>query len=77
MNLLCHRQKARGCAALLPIIIDKNKLEKMLPKGAVHQGLALATGNLDDIFIQDMIIKSAKTQEPHGAADAGPGDGPA
>lgn len=38
--------------------IDKQKLDFMLPRGAVHQGVALITKPLDEISIQDFIIKS-------------------
>ncbi len=39
-----------------PVIIDKHKLEKMLPRGAVHQGIAIACLNLEQSDIQDFII---------------------
>lgn len=53
--------KGQGLRRPPPQEIDKNKLDKMLPKGAVHQGIALSCSPLDDIFIQDFIIK-AETQ---------------
>ena len=40
------------------ITVEKDKLDKMLPKGAVHQGLALVANSLQDYFLQDLIIKS-------------------
>lgn len=40
-----------------PVLVDKKKLEKMLPQGAVHQGLALDADDLDKIFLQDVIIQ--------------------
>ena len=39
-------------------IIDKNSLEKMLPQGAVHQGLALVCPVIEESSIQDFIIAS-------------------
>src|SRR5690606_27514282 len=45
-----------------PFVADKDTLEKMLPKGAVHQGLALSCANLPEIGVQDFIIK-AKSKE--------------
>lgn len=42
--------------------IDKQKLDFMLPRGAVHQGIAVIADALDEISIQDFIIKS-KTQD--------------
>lgn len=50
--------KSKNLRRPSPQVIDKKQLEKMLPAGAVHQGLALAADPLDDIFIQDFIIKS-------------------
>ena len=50
--------KSKGLQRPQPLIIEKNKLEKMLPRGAVHQGIALACRSLDDVFIQDFIIKA-------------------
>lgn len=44
------------------VSIDKQKLDYMLPRGAVHQGIALITDPLDEVSIQDFIIKS-KSQE--------------
>ncbi|MGH1404108.1 MAG: 23S rRNA (guanosine(2251)-2'-O)-methyltransferase RlmB [Alphaproteobacteria bacterium] len=41
-----------------PIIVDKAKLEKMLPRGAVHQGIALACSTLEESDIQDFIIRA-------------------
>jgi 23S rRNA (guanosine2251-2'-O)-methyltransferase len=39
-----------------PIILDKPKFERMLPKGAVHQGVALACAPLEEMDVQDLII---------------------
>lgn len=39
-------------------IVDKNSLEKMLPQGAVHQGLALVCPVIEESSIQDFIIAS-------------------
>ena len=41
-----------------PSVVDRQQLEKMLPKGAVHQGLALACRPLEDLFLQDLIIQA-------------------
>lgn len=45
-----------------PSIIDKHRLEKMLPRGAVHQGLALACTAAEEYDVQDFIIR-ASTQD--------------
>ncbi len=39
-----------------PTIVEKQDLEKALPRGAVHQGLALACADLPEKDIQDLII---------------------
>lgn len=39
-----------------PNIIEKHRLEKMLPRGAVHQGIALACTNAEEHDVQDFII---------------------
>ncbi len=41
-----------------PIVVEKHKLDKMLPRGAVHQGVAVKCGGLDELDIQDFIIRS-------------------
>ncbi len=41
-----------------PIILDKAKLERMLPKGAVHQGIALACAPIEEVDVQDLIIRT-------------------
>ena len=39
-----------------PIIVDKNTFDKMVHKGAVHQGVALCCDRLPDVFLSDLII---------------------
>ncbi len=41
-----------------PQIIEKHKLEKMLQRGAVHQGIALSCSTLEENDVQDLIIRS-------------------
>ncbi|MBK7362512.1 MAG: 23S rRNA (guanosine(2251)-2'-O)-methyltransferase RlmB [Micavibrio sp.] len=48
--------QTRGLRRPHPVTVEKQKLDSMLPKGAVHQGIALACAPLDDIFVQDMVI---------------------
>lgn len=38
--------------------VEKHELDRMLPREAVHQGIAIVTKPLEDVFIQDFIIKS-------------------
>lgn len=39
-------------------VLDKNDLERRLPKGAVHQGVAVAAEPLPEVFLTDLIIQS-------------------
>ena len=41
-----------------PIMTEKQKIEKMLPRGAVHQGLAIKCKPLEETDLRDYIIKS-------------------
>ncbi|PJB69621.1 MAG: 23S rRNA (guanosine(2251)-2'-O)-methyltransferase RlmB [Alphaproteobacteria bacterium CG_4_9_14_3_um_filter_47_13] len=41
-----------------PSVIEKKELDRLLPPGAVHQGIALHTEPLPEVFIQDLIIKT-------------------
>ncbi len=54
--------KAKGLQRPQPAIVEKGRLENMLPKGAVHQGLALACSALEEIFVQDLVIRAADKQ---------------
>lgn len=42
--------------------LDKDRLDTLLPRGAVHQGLALVANNLPELTLQDLLIK-AETQD--------------
>lgn len=44
--------------------IDKSALDRMLPRDAVHQGLALSASPLEEVFIQDLIIRSSGEPKP-------------
>lgn len=54
-----QKAKSKGLRRPQPSIVEKGKLDHMLPKGAVHQGLALACALLEEIFVQDMIIAAS------------------
>ena len=45
-----------------PIILDKAQLDKTVPPGAVHQGLALACGELPEIGLEDILIRERDAQ---------------
>lgn len=38
--------------------VDRNVIEKRLPKGAVHQGIAVQCDPLEEVFLSDLMIKS-------------------
>lgn len=46
---------AQGLSRPRPTIIERRALERMTPPGAVHQGIALDAGPLDEVFLQDII----------------------
>jgi 23S rRNA (guanosine2251-2'-O)-methyltransferase len=50
--------KAKGIVRDPAIIVEKKKLEKMLPQGAVHQGIALAASGVAEFSVEDLIIKT-------------------
>lgn len=47
-----------------PMIVDKADLDKALPKGAVHQGIALACSPLPEMEVEDLIIKANAQNAP-------------
>ena len=47
---------SRGLRRPKPTVVDSNKLDKMLPKGAVHQGIALNCSQLDEMDERDLAI---------------------
>lgn len=46
-----------------PTIISKEELERALPQGAVHQGIALCAQNLEEMDAQDLIIREEKKEK--------------
>lgn len=53
-----QQAKNAGLKRPAPKEIDKHTLEKLLPQGAVHQGLALACPLIEEASIQDFIIQA-------------------
>ena len=41
-----------------PTIIDKKEIDRLLPRGAVHQGLALDCSALEERTLKDLIVKA-------------------
>ncbi len=48
--------KNNGLRRPKPTTIEKSKLDRMLPKGAVHQGIALACSPLEEMDERDLVI---------------------
>ena len=53
-----HEARKNGLNRPQPQIIDKHQVEKMLPKGVVHQGIALSCSPAPEYDIQDFIIRA-------------------
>ena len=56
-GILSQAQSA-GLKRPAPTELDKHTLEKLLPQGAVHQGLALVCPVIQEASVQDFIISS-------------------
>jgi len=50
--------RGKGLNRPTPTEIDRHSLEKMLPQGAVHQGLALACPLIEESSVQDFVISA-------------------
>ncbi|HBR67855.1 MAG TPA: 23S rRNA (guanosine(2251)-2'-O)-methyltransferase RlmB [Rhodospirillaceae bacterium] len=50
--------KNKGLRRPAPTIIDKNQIDRMLPRDAVHQGLALAANPLPETGVDDFVISA-------------------
>jgi len=50
------RAAAAGLTRPQPIIVDRDALDRLLPQGAVHQGLALDAEPLEEIGLEDVLI---------------------
>lgn len=53
-----HESHKKGLQRPTHTLIDKQKLEKMLPRGAVHQGIALSCSPAEEYDVQDLIIRT-------------------
>jgi len=45
-----------------PTIIVRRDLDRMLPPGAVHQGIAIDVPSLEEVFIQDFVVSAAQKE---------------
>jgi 23S rRNA (guanosine2251-2'-O)-methyltransferase len=50
---------AKGLQRPEPEIIEKSRLERVLPKGTVHQGIACDASPLDEVFLPDLVNRAA------------------
>ena len=50
---------AKGLKRPQPVIREKKDIDRLLPAGAVHQGIAVNAQPLEEVFIQDLIISNA------------------
>jgi 23S rRNA (guanosine2251-2'-O)-methyltransferase len=59
------QQKARDLGLRRPeaSIIDKKDMDRRLPPGAVHQGIALDADPLPETFVQDLVVASAASEK--------------
>lgn len=53
-----HSARKQGLKRPDPAQIDKKDLDYLLPRGAVHQGIAMKCAPLPKLFLQDLTIKS-------------------
>lgn len=53
-----EQSKTQNIDRPAPQILDKQHLEKLLPQGAVHQGLALHASDTPETSVQDFIISA-------------------
>lgn len=52
--------KGKGIRRPSPQVVEKKRLEKMLPQGAVHQGIALVTSDLPEQDVREFAIRAAQ-----------------
>ena len=45
-----------------PVIVTRKDMDKMVPQGAVHQGIALDCGGLPEIGVEDLVIRHRDAQ---------------
>lgn len=50
---------ARGLKRPDPFMLDRRTLDRLLPPGAVHQGLAVDAAPLEELFVQDLLAAGA------------------
>lgn len=43
-----------------PTIVERRQIDDILPPGAVHQGIAVDANPLDEVFVQDLVIRASK-----------------
>lgn len=56
-DVVLEEARRKGLRRPAPALTDKKTLERMLPQGAVHQGLALACDSLPETDEHDLLIR--------------------
>ena len=60
---ILHEAKKRGLTRPAPAMIDKGALERILPPGAVHQGVALAAEALSESDAGELLIEAGQREK--------------
>lgn len=47
----------------VPTMVERHQIDQILPPGAVHQGIAVDAAPLEEIFVQDLIIRAATKEK--------------
>ncbi len=53
-----HEARKKNLKRPDPVRVEKDLIDKIVSKGAVHQGIALSCGPLEEYDVQDLMIKS-------------------
>jgi 23S rRNA (guanosine2251-2'-O)-methyltransferase len=56
---ILDQAEAKGLQRPEPEIIEKIRLDRVLPKGTVHQGIACDASPLDEVFLPDLVNRAA------------------
>ncbi|MCC7305913.1 MAG: 23S rRNA (guanosine(2251)-2'-O)-methyltransferase RlmB [Alphaproteobacteria bacterium] len=49
----------KGIKRPAPVSIEKDRLERMLQRNSVHQGIAAVAAPLEEVFLQDLVIRAS------------------
>jgi 23S rRNA (guanosine2251-2'-O)-methyltransferase len=57
---ILERAPALGLSRPLPTVLERDGLDRLLPAGAVHQGLALDAAPLPEVNLEDVLIQAGE-----------------